>query len=46
MKTFKAWGKPYGAGKEITVEVKAKNRKEAKEKLQNNGIVLTSKIYN
>lgn len=45
MKTFKAWGKPYGKGTEVTIEVKAKNRKEAKKKLQADGTVLTSKIY-
>lgn len=46
LKTYKAWGIPYGKGTEqVTIEAKAYNKKEAKQKMTANGTILKGPIY-
>jgi hypothetical protein len=46
LKTFKAWGIPYGKGtQQITIEIKAYCKKQAKLLMQKDGTILKSEIY-
>ena len=44
-KKYAAWGKPFGEGQQIVCEITATNKKEAKAKLQENGVTVCSHVW-